>query len=135
MKKSLALSFTESEELINLTPLIDVLFTILVLFILISPLLHVEKLDLPRSGEEITRNAANASIRIVVAKNGEFEINRHRVSLKELRFLLKELRLLHPQEVPQLIQDRNSPFGAYIEIKHALETAGFDSMDLVVQPE
>ncbi len=125
----------EDAELINLTPLIDVLFTVLVLFIVISPFLDIESVQLPPKGLEATGQRNKRKIRIFVNKNEQIKINDTSVSLKQLGVVLQELKKTFQNEIPELYQDKNSPFGTYLNIKHALEQAGFEEMDLVVQPE
>ncbi len=44
--------FTEENELINLTPLLDVLFVILILFIIIAPLMNIDKINLSESSSK-----------------------------------------------------------------------------------
>ncbi|MBM3194217.1 MAG: biopolymer transporter ExbD [Chlamydiae bacterium] len=135
MRKKLLDEMNEDAELINLTPLIDVLFTVLVLFIVISPFLDIESVQLPPKGSEATGQRNKRKIRIFVNKNEQIKINDTQVSLKQLSAVLIELKKTFQNEIPELYQDKNSPFGTYLNIKHALEQAGFEEMDLVVQPE
>ena len=82
----------EDAELINLTPLIDVLFTVLVLFIVISPFLDIESVQLPPKGLEATGQRNKRKIRIFVNKNEQIKINDTSVSLKQLGVVLQELK-------------------------------------------
>jgi biopolymer transport protein ExbD len=125
----------EEQELINLTPLIDVLFTVLVLFIVISPFLDIESIQLGQKGSEAVGQRNKRKIRIFVQKNEQIKINDTPVTMKQLPVVLQELKKTFHEEIVELYQDKNSPFGTYLNIKHALEQAGFDEMDLVVQPE
>ena len=125
----------EEQELINLTPLIDVLFTVLVLFIVISPFLDIESIQLGQKGSEAVGQRNKRKIRIFVQKNEQIKINDTPVTMKQLPVVLQELKKTFHEETVELYQDKNSPFGTYLNIKHALEQAGFDEMDLVVQPE
>ena len=126
---------TEDLELINLTPLIDVLFTVLVLFIVISPFLDIESIQLGQKGAEAVGQRAKRKIRIFVQKNEQIKINDTPVTIKQLPVVLQELKKTFHEDTVELYQDKKSPFGTYLQIKHALEQAGFEEMDLVVQPE
>ncbi|MFZ4773229.1 MAG: ExbD/TolR family protein [Chlamydiia bacterium] len=127
--------FDDESELINLTPLIDVLFTVLVLFIVISPFLDIESVQLAGKGIEAVGQHHKRKIRIFVNKNEQIKINDTLVPIKQLPLVLQELKKTFKDEIPELYQDKFSPFGTYLSIKHALEQAGFEEMDLVVQPE
>lgn len=135
MKNRFSKFESESTELINLTPLIDVLFTVLVLFIVISPFLDIEKIELAGSGAVATSQKGGAKIKLHVKNNEEIRLNEKIVSPKDLPLFLKELKIQYPYEIPELMQDKRSHFGTYLQIKHALESAGFEEMDLVVKPE
>lgn len=125
----------EDQELINLTPLIDVLFTVLVLFIVISPFLDIETMQLGQKGSEAVGQRTRRKIRIFVQKNEQIKINDTPVTMKQLPAVLQELKKTFHEDTVELYQDKNSPFGTYLNIKNALEQAGFEEMDLVVQPE
>jgi len=57
------------EPVINITPLIDVVFVVLIMFILIAPLVDKEGVDLARGGEGEAREVKETSpIAIVVKK-------------------------------------------------------------------
>jgi biopolymer transport protein ExbD len=135
MRKRFLDEIAEETDLINLTPLIDVLFTVLVLFIVISPFLDIESIQLAQKGVEATGQREKRKIRIFVQKTGQIKINDTPVTLKQLPGVLDELKKSFREEIPELYQDKNSSFGTYLNVKHALEQAGFEEMDLVVQPE
>ena len=52
MKKYRPNTFPDENELINLTPLLDVLFVILILFILIAPMMNLEEIKLTESSSK-----------------------------------------------------------------------------------
>jgi biopolymer transport protein ExbD len=135
MRRRLFDEASEDLELINLTPLIDVLFTVLVLFIVISPFLDIESIQLGEKGAEAVGQRTKRKIRIFVQKNEQIKINDTPVTIRQLPVVLQELKKTFREDTVELYQDKKSPFGTYLQIKHALEQAGFEEMDLVVQPE
>lgn len=127
----------DEEPSINLTPLIDVVFVILIMFIVIAPLLEIDKIDLPTASSS-ARETANvkqkSAIMIEVSKDNSIKINRSPIPPQQLLNHLKELKKTFPQEKPQLFHDQKAYFGTYQEIKNALEMAGFEEMDLILKP-
>lgn len=127
----------EEESPINLTPLIDVVFVILIMFIVIAPLLEMEKIDLPRASQaakEIANVKQKSAISIEVTNDNTVRINSVIVPFNQLVNRLKELRASYPLEKPQLFHDKKAFFGTYQEVKTALELAGFEEMDLILKP-
>lgn len=127
----------EEEPPINLTPLIDVVFVILIMFIVIAPLLEMEKIDLPRASQaakEITNVKQKSTISIEVTSDNTIRINSQIVPSSQLIHRLKDLKARYPLEKPQLFHDKQAFFGTYQEVKTALEIAGFEEMDLILKP-
>jgi len=124
------------ENLVNLTPLIDVVFVVLVTFILIAPLLEVDQIDLSAAGEEPLASLSDASvIRIYVKEDNSIWINNQLVDPKDLKTKLTFLKRQHPNPAPpQLFHDRRAQFGTYQTVKNALVSCGYQEMDLVLKP-
>lgn len=126
------------EAHINLTPLIDVVFVVLIIFILIAPMLeldHVELAEAPSGHvKEMASTAESGQIAIHVHADNSIYLAGRRVSPKELGALLKEIHAAHPRKTPQLFHDRKASFGTYQSVKNAVEEAGFEELDVVLKP-
>ena|SRR3990167_7486965 len=128
----------EEGDLVNLTPLLDVLFLILIFFILIAPLLDFDRIELAPSSEnkqELSRINDSASIKIYVQKDNSIWLGHNHVSLKDLQIALEEVYHRSPALVPQLYPDREAPFGTYQKIKNLVESIGFEQLDIVLKNE
>lgn len=130
----LLLEEEESEEpLINLTPLIDVVFVLLITFMLIAPILNVDHVDLAPSGTTTKKEASHTPLAITLRSDNSIWFRGNHLTLKQLEETIKSEKLLHPGQSPQLIADKNSHFGVYQEVKNILEACGFEQMDVVLQ--
>jgi biopolymer transport protein ExbD len=135
------ISFPDSDnegELINLTPLLDVLFLILVFFILIAPLLDFDRIDLAASSEnkqELSQLSENAPLKIYVQKDNSIWLSSHQISFSDLTIALDQYYKSRPNDIPQLYQDRDASFGTYQKIKNLVETIGFEQLDVVLKTE
>ncbi len=128
----------EEQPTVNLTPLIDVVFVILIMFILIAPLLEVDQVDLAAATANPRQPSVavteNSPIAIHVLKNNKISFNSQYVNQDRLLVLLREAKRQHPKARPQVFHDRNAFFGTYQAVKNAVESAGFDQMDIVLKP-
>lgn len=123
------------ETLINLTPLIDVVFVVLIAFILIAPLLETDHVNLAPASVNSEKNISNNSpIMIHVKEDDSILLNNRLVTLSELTVFLKEKKRLNPNQIPQLFHDRKACFGTYQSIKNCVEAAGFEQMDVILKP-
>jgi biopolymer transport protein ExbD len=130
------MSSSVEEPIVNLTPLIDVVFVVLIAFILIAPLLHYEQVDLAQGAANLTSSAITqpSAIAISVRANNTVVINEQVIPLENLAMQLKQLKMQFPQTTPQLFHDQRATFGTYCQVKHALEQAGYHQLDIVLTP-
>lgn len=122
------------ESLINLTPLIDVVFVVLIAFILVAPLLEVEQVSLAQAGPTSEKEISNKSkINIYVKEDDSIWLNHRMVDQKELIGLLKDIKKKFPNHIPQVFHDKNARFGTYQLVKNSIERSGYEQMDVILQ--
>lgn len=137
MRRAPTLVFSEEEEdEINLTPLIDVVFVVLIMFILVAPLVEIDRIHLASAGVEkkadMTSFDQDRPLKIHVYADNTIWLNGIMVTVEELYQTLKN----HPQKgiSPQVFHDRKAYFGTYQSVKNAVEDAGFASVDVILKP-
>lgn len=126
------------EPVVNLTPLIDVVFVILIMFILVAPLLELDRVELADSAaaaQDAPISVQESSpVSIHVQRDNTITFNRQPVTLEKLPTLLKQAKERYPDARLQLFHDRRGQFGTYQTIKNAAEAAGFQQIDVVLKP-
>lgn len=124
------------EPTLNLTPLIDVVFVILIMFIVIAPLLELDRVELAAGPMDAADGALSLQesgpIAIHVHKDNTVWLNTRMIRVKELKDLLTQEKMRYPNARPQLFHDKNALFGTYQSIKNAVEAAGFYEMDVIL---
>lgn len=129
---------TYEEPTVNLTPLIDVVFVILIMFIVIAPLLELDRVELAEApGTALTSASSvqeSSPITIHVHYDNTISFNNQSVTPKELIPLLKEAKIKHPNIRPQIFHDKKAQFGTYQTVKNAAEEAGFSHIDIILKP-
>lgn len=131
-------SYSLEEPTVNLTPLIDVVFVILIAFIVIAPLLELDRVELADAAatdHDKPVSVQEASpIAIHVKHDNTIAINGESTDIDELVDSLQQLKMRYPHAKPQLFHDRKAQFGVYQSIKNAAEAAGFQQMDIILKP-
>ena len=126
------------EPVVNLTPLIDVVFVILIIFIVIAPLLELDQITLADSSHagnnECLSSGDCSPIAIQVQRDNAILFNGKKISLNELQGQLQDAKLKFPAARPQLFHDKQAQFGTYQSIKNIVEISGFTQMDIVLKP-
>ncbi|MBJ7448858.1 MAG: biopolymer transporter ExbD [Parachlamydiales bacterium] len=140
MRRHIRAAHTSSQEdvSINLTPLIDVVFVILIMFIVIAPMLEMDLVELATSGpnaKEISTTLQDKSpISIHVKSDNTVWFNRQKVTIPELEKLLSKAHEQFPKATPLLFQDKKARFGTYQTVKNCAENAGFTELDVLLSP-
>ena len=116
MRKSQVPSYKENltdDIHINLTPLIDVVFVVLIMFIIVAPMLELDRVQLASSAQkdskEMTIVQESGPITIHVHADDSIWFNSKLVSEQQLLILLKEAKKLHANRIPQLFHDKKGP--------------------------
>ena len=124
------------EPTVNLTPLIDVVFVILIGFIIIAPLLELDKIELASAPKTSSPNPSvqESLIAIHVQADNSIWYKNQKVQLPTLYEVLKSDRAKYPKAVPQILHDKKGYFGTYQDVKNALEEIGFDQVDVILKP-
>lgn len=126
------------EPTVNLTPLIDVVFVILIMFIVIAPLLELDRVELAEG--PVAMLAASSSVQesspitIHVHPDNTIWFNNQQVTPKDLAAKLKQAKIQYPQARPQIFHDKKAHFGTYQTVKNAAEEAGFSYIDIILKP-
>ena len=119
---------------INVTPLVDVMLVLLVIFILTAPLLASSiKLELPRT------NAAKAAqapqfVTLVIDKTGAIFVNDQPVTLGALQASLLQTAAQNPDTEVQLRADAAVPYGRVVAVMGAAQNAGLMRIGFVAEP-
>ena len=116
---------------INVTPLVDVMLVLVVIFILTAPLLASSvKLELPKSDAASTTDAT-PSVSLVVDRAGQAYLDNRPVPLAELSQSLARTAALQPDTEVQLRADENAPYGKVIEVLGVAQKAGLTRIGFV----
>jgi biopolymer transport protein ExbD len=125
------------EPALNLTSLIDVVFIILITFIVIAPLLDVDRVALAPGGKNDTAGllGESSAVMLQVRRDDSIFLNGKLTSSADLRVQLEALHRAQPFAKPQLFHDREARFGTYQAVRQAVEEAGFDELDVMLEPQ
>lgn len=120
---------------INMTPLVDVMLVLVVIFILTAPLLASSiRLDLPRS-EGATPGSAPQSVTLVVDASGQAYLEDLPLSQAALAERLRRIGAEHPDTEVQLRADAAVPYGRVVEVMGAAQLAGLQRIGFVAEPQ
>ncbi len=118
---------------INITPLVDVVLVLLIIFMITAPALYqgAIKIQLPKakSGEQ----AQKSSLTFTLGKEGNLLWNKESMSWTTLQQRLNHLNTQASQETAVINADENTPHGIVIRLMDALRQVGITHFALNVE--
>jgi biopolymer transport protein TolR len=119
---------------INMTPLIDVMLVLVVIFIITAPLLASSiKLDLPKTDAAKPTDAPRF-VMLVVDKTGQAFIDDQVVPAPQLAARLAQVAQQNPDTELQLRADEAVPYGRVVEIMGLAQKSGLNRIGFVANP-
>ena len=119
---------------INVTPLVDVMLVLVVIFIITAPLLaSAIRLDLPRTDAAKAIDAPRF-VTLVIDKTGQAFLNDKPQPLDELARQLAQTARQHPDTEVQLRADEAVPYGKVVEVMGVAQKAGLSRIGFVAEP-
>jgi len=120
---------------INVTPMVDVMLVLLVIFILTAPMFtHAVKLDLPQAKAAASQQAPD-SVLIAIDAGGQVYWDKQQVSASKLDELLATAGLMEPQPELQLRADKNTRYEVVAQVMAAAQTRGLTRLGFVTEPK
>jgi biopolymer transport protein TolR len=116
---------------INVTPMVDVMLVLLVIFILTAPLMaSTIKLDLPKT-DAAKASEAPMFVALVVDKTGQIFLNDKPIAIDELKTRLVQTAVINPDTEVQLRADEAVAYGKVVEVMGAAQKAGLNRIGFV----
>ncbi|MDB5931897.1 MAG: Biopolymer transport protein ExbD/TolR [Polaromonas sp.] len=119
---------------INVTPLVDVMLVLVVIFIITAPLLaSAIRLDLPKTDAARALESPR-SVTLVVDKAGQTFLNDKPLPLDALALSLAQTAAQSPDTEVQLRADAAVPYGRVVEVMGVAQKAGLNRIGFVAEP-
>ena len=120
---------------INVTPLVDVMLVLLVIFIITAPLMVSSiKLDLPKT-DAAEQSDEPSFVSISIDKSQTLFYNDKPTTLAALKGTLEKRARENPDTEVQLNADTNVPYGKVVEIMGLAQKSGLKRIGFVADPD
>ncbi len=121
---------------INVTPMVDVMLVLLIIFMVSAPLLTAGvPIDLPNSKAKSLQEHNNKPIEITLDKDGEIYISETKIKKVALVSILKPMMEGDEERRIYVRGDQEISYGAIMEVLGLLNAAGFRKVALISKPK
>ncbi len=126
--------FDNGEELmseINMTPLVDVMLVLLIIFMLAVPVMtHTITVELPQAGHK-TSDTEPQIIHLSVTEDGQILLENETVSNEALQSRLQAAAQQQPQPVVHLSGDRKVAYEHVVHVMASIQEAGLSKLGFI----
>jgi biopolymer transport protein ExbD/biopolymer transport protein TolR len=118
---------------INITPLVDVVLVLLVIFMITAPVLQ-SGIDVSVPKTRTVREITEQRLVLTIDKTQQVFLGDKVVNIHELPQMLRQQGSDPAHQIIYLRADENVPFGAFANLMDAVKQAGITNVSIVTQP-
>jgi len=117
---------------INVTPLVDVMLVLLIIFMVTAPMMHSGiRVNLPAA--ETRTNPSSGGLVLTITKDRYIHIQDRVVNLYLLETQLRNHFLNREKKIVFLKADKDVPYGYVISVMDVIKQAGVDTVGMIVE--
>jgi biopolymer transport protein TolR len=119
---------------INVTPLVDVMLVLLIVFMVAAPLMvHGVPVELPKAGGTALGRPSRPLI-VSLTRSGALYLRDEKIGDAEFADRLRALRASEGDTLAYVRADRGIPYGAVMDVIGRVGEGGFSRVSLLTQP-
>ncbi len=120
---------------INITPMLDIVFIMLIFFIVTTSFVKETGIDPKRPVAETAAAKPAGNILIGIDTEGQIWMNNRRIEITQVRQLVEDAVVENPESSAVLISDEVAPTGVLIDIMDQVRLAGVANISVSAIPE
>lgn len=125
----------ESEDEINLTPMLDIVFIMLIFFIVTSSFIRETGIDPIRPEADTAVEQTRGNILIGISPAGEIWINQENIELSQVRTSVEDMLSQNPEGSVVIVSDETARTGRVIEVMDQVRRAGISDIAIATEGE
>lgn len=120
---------------VNMTPLIDMVFILLIFFIVTTSFVKETGVNISRPSAKTAVKKEKANILIAIKPNGEVWIDKRQVDRRFVRANVERLHVENPEGSVVILADKEAKTGLLIEVMDQARLAGVASVSIAAEKD
>jgi biopolymer transport protein ExbD len=124
---------SEEESEVNLTPMLDVVFIMLIFFIVTASFVKEAGIDINRPNAATAERKERGNILVAITESGQIWIDRRQVDVRAVRANIERLHAENPQGAVVIQADKNSKNGLLVQVMDAARLAKVPNVSIAAE--
>jgi len=120
----------QDEAEINITPMLDIVFIMLIFFIVTTSFVKESGIDVSRPTAKTAKAKPKGNIMIAVRENGDIWMAKRQIDLAAVRANVERMRAENPEGSVVIIADRGSQTGVLVNVMDQVKLAGVEAISV-----
>ncbi len=121
------------ESEVNLTPMLDVVFIMLIFFIVTASFVKEAGIDINRPDAVTAERKERGNILVAITESGQVWIDKRQIDIRAVRANIERLHAENPLGGVVIQADENSKNGLLVQVMDAARLAGVPSVSIAAE--
>jgi biopolymer transport protein ExbD len=123
----------EEEDAVNLTPMLDVVFIMLIFFIVTASFVKEAGIDVNRPSAATAERKEKGNILVAISENNQIWIDRRQVDPRALRANIERMHAENPNAAVVIQADEESKNKLLVQVMDAARMAGVKNVSIAAE--
>lgn len=128
-------SLENDETDINLTPMLDIVFIMLIFFVVTTSFIKESGIEVDRPSAQTTERREHGNVLIAISPNGEIWIDKRAVDIRAVRAVVERLIAENPEGGVIIQGDRQAQIGLLVKVMDQVRKAGIKNVSIAATPD
>lgn len=120
----------EEDNELNLTPMLDVVFILLIFFIVTTSFVKETGIDVNRPSATTAEKKSQGNIFIAINANGDIWIDNREIDIRAVRANIQVLKASYPQSSVIIQSDQDASTGKLVKVMDQVRLAGVQNISI-----
>jgi biopolymer transport protein ExbD len=123
----------EDETEINITPMLDIVFIMLIFFIVTTSFIKETGIDVNRPEAQTAAKKERGNILIAISSTGQIWMQKKQVELEQVRYMVEDAVAENPESSVVIIADQEAATGMLIDVMDQVRLGGVANISVAAE--